>query len=82
MSPSRAAVGAGDWLTAPCTPQVSSSAHCVAVSTAVNSHTHSPLTSVLFQSQHELKTCEGGSGSKVTEGLESPGGSDSAAAER
>ncbi|XP_067446784.1 putative ATP-dependent RNA helicase TDRD12 isoform X3 [Thunnus thynnus] len=59
VTPESAAVGAGDWLTAPSTPQ-------------------SP--------QHELRTCEGGSGSKVTEGQQSPGsqsknGSDSAATE-
>ncbi|XP_034390396.1 putative ATP-dependent RNA helicase TDRD12 [Cyclopterus lumpus] len=51
--------GAGDC---PSSPQVSSSAHCVAVSSPVKTPTPSPLTSV----QHEPEASEGGSGSKVT----------------
>ncbi|CAK6977923.1 putative ATP-dependent RNA helicase TDRD12 [Scomber scombrus] len=86
-SENAAADGAGDCLTAPSTPEVSSSAHRLTVSTAVNIHTSSPLTSVQLQSrQHEPDTCEGGSRSKVTEGPLCPGsrsknGSEGAAAE-
>lgn len=69
-----AANGAGDGLTAPSTPEVNGSAHHL----AVNINASSPL---LNSRPHELQTCEGGSGSEVTEGHEK-NGSDVAAAER
>ncbi len=66
MSQGLAADGAGDWLTSPLILQVSSSTHYVTVSSALNIHTSSPLTSLLLQSQqHELKAF--GSRSEVTE---------------
>lgn len=65
---------AGDWLTAPSPPQVSSSANFVTVSTEINIHRSWPLTSLLFQSQQpDLSTSEGDCRPNVTDERLSPG---------
>lgn len=88
MSQGLAAAGAGDWLTAPFTTQVSSSVHCASLCSGLSVHLYSPLNSLLLQRpQHELRTSEEGGRSKVTDerlppGSQSKRGSDTAVAER